>query len=95
MPPFVVDCYDEDPSVIPGKKPSSDFLNRAVIPVSKIRYSESDNVFRPEWFDLKMNAKAPASGQVLLSFAIVEDDFPFKRALDKIHLEEMVEMQEF
>jgi hypothetical protein len=35
MPPFIIDCYDEDPGVA-GTKPTSDFLNRAVIPVSSI-----------------------------------------------------------
>lgn len=86
MPPFVIDCYDEDPTIIPGKKPTSDFLNRAVIPVSSVRYSETDNVFRPVWYDLKMNSKSPPSGQILLSFAIVEDDYNFKKTVKNVDL---------
>jgi Ca2+-dependent lipid-binding protein len=35
MPPFVIDCMDEDPGFA-GSKPTADFLNRAVIPVKDI-----------------------------------------------------------
>ena len=35
------------------------------------------------------------SGEVLLSFAIVADDYPFKRTLDRLRLEREVEMKEF
>lgn len=35
MPPFIIDCMDEDPGFA-GSKPTSDFLNRAVIPVKDI-----------------------------------------------------------
>jgi len=80
MPPFIIDCYDEDPG-LPGTKPTSDFLNRAVIPVREIEFSEGDTIMRPRWFPLKMTSKAPASGEILLSFAIVQDDFSFKRNL--------------
>ena len=70
MPPFIVDCYDEDPGLA-GTKPTSDFLNRAVIPVKDIEFSEGDTIMKPRWFPLKMSSKSPASGEILLSFAIV------------------------
>lgn len=35
------------------------------------------------------------SGEVLLSFAIVADDYPFKRTLERLRLEREVEMKEF
>ena len=38
MPPFIIDCYDEDPGLL-GSKPTADFLNRAVIPVKNIKFS--------------------------------------------------------
>jgi len=38
MPPFIIDCYDEDPGLL-GSKPKADFLNRAVIPVSNLKFS--------------------------------------------------------
>lgn len=37
MPPFIVDCYDDDPNLL--TKNTADFLNRAVIQVKNIRYS--------------------------------------------------------
>lgn len=76
MPPFIIDCYDEDPGIL-GSKPSADFLNRAIIPVKSIKYSEGDTILRPEWYPLKLNSKSPASGEILMSFAIVADDFNF------------------
>lgn len=76
MPPFIIDCYDEDPGIL-GSKPSADFLNRAIIPVKSIKYSEGDTILRPEWYPLKLNAKSPPSGEILMSFAIVADDFSF------------------
>lgn len=94
MPPFIIDCYDEDPGVA-GTKPTSDFLNRAVIPVSDIQYSEGDTILKPRWFPLRISSKAPQSGEILLSFAIVADDYSFKRSLNQVHLDEQVDMREF
>jgi hypothetical protein len=76
MPPFIVDCYDEDVGMLGGKG-NSDYLARAVIQVGDIKFSEGDAILRPEWYPLKFNSKAPKSGEILASFAIVEDDFSF------------------
>jgi hypothetical protein len=42
-----------------------------------------------------MTKTAPPSGEVLLSFAIVADDFSFKRTLENVKLEKEVQMEEF
>lgn len=91
MPPFILDCYDEDAGIL-GSKPSSDFLSRCVIPVKDIKFSEGDTIMRPSWYPLRFNSKGPVSGEVLASFAIVADDFSFKRALNVVNLEEQVDM---
>jgi len=44
---------------------------------------------------LKLTKTAPPSGEILLSFAIVGDDFPFKRTLNNVRLDKEVQMEEF
>lgn len=94
MPPFVIDCMDEDPALL-GGKPTSEFLNRAVIPVSGIKFSEGDTIIKPTWYPLKLTNTAPPSGEILLSFAIVSDDFSFKKTLKNVRLDKEVQMEEF
>ena len=44
---------------------------------------------------MRFSPKGPSSGEVLLSFAVVDDDFSFGRTLDYVKLEEDVDMRDF
>mmetsp|Transcript_2215 Transcript_2215/g.1545 ORF Transcript_2215/g.1545 Transcript_2215/m.1545 type:complete len:182 (-) Transcript_2215:2693-3238(-) len=98
LPPFILDVYDHDE----GALESDDFLARALINVkdnieeSEGVYSKNNDVFRPKWHDLKFTPSSPKEGEILVSFSIVDGDFPFKVTdLSQLHLEENVEMQDF
>jgi len=45
LPPFIIDCYDEDQTLV-GKN-DADFLARATITVDECAYSEGDAVPTP------------------------------------------------
>lgn len=60
-----------------------------------MEYSHDDVIPVPKWYDLHFNKGGPVSGQVLLSFAIVEDDYNFKKLLPNLQLEKQVQMKEF
>lgn len=47
------------------------------------------------WHKLYFKKGGPPSGEVLLSFAVVADDYNFKRSLEKLKMENEVEMKEF
>jgi len=93
MPPFIIDCYDEDQTLV-GKN-DADFLARACIYKWECAFSENDAIMTPKWHPLKYSPNGPPSGEVLISFAIVEDDFSFQKSLDYVNLAENVEMREF
>lgn len=89
MPPFIIDCYDEDAGIL-GSKPTADFLSRAVIPIKDLKYSTDNTILRPIWYPLRLTGSSPMSGEILCSFAIVEDDYAFKRSLKNVALEKDV-----
>ena len=93
MPPFIIDCYDEDQTLV-GKN-DCDFLARATIYNWECNFSEGDSIPEPKWHPLRFSAKGPVSGEILVSFAIVEDDFTFQRQLEYVKLHENVDMREF
>ena len=93
MPPFIIDAFDEDQALV-GKN-NADYLCRAMINVEDCVYSEGDAVPEPKWHPMKFDQKSPTEGEVLVSFAIVEDDFSFKRDLNYVALDQQVEMREF
>jgi len=93
MPPFIIDCYDEDQNLV-GKN-DADFLARCCINNWDCNYSEGDSIPEPKWHPMKFTPKGPSSGELLVSFAIVEDDFTFERPLDYVKLHENVAMREF
>jgi hypothetical protein len=72
-----------------------DFLARALIYVNNINFSTDDSIPVPTWHKLYYKSGGAVSGEVLLSFAIVADDYPFKRTLERLRLEREVEMKEF
>ena len=97
LPPFIIDCYDEDQSLI-GKN-DCDYLARATIyykdALEKGVVTEEDTVPRPAWFPLRFSAKGPVSGEILISFAVVDDDFSFNKTLDYVHLDDEVDMKDY
>lgn len=58
-------------------KNDADFLSRATIYNWEANYSEGDSIPEPKWHPMRFSPKGPVSGEVLISFAIVEDDFTF------------------
>ncbi len=95
LPPIIVECFDKDEELI--GKDSEDFLSRALIYYKDLQgdYSTDDTIPTPTWHKLYYKKGGAVSGEVLLSFAIVDDDYPFKRTLDRLRLEREVEMKEF
>lgn len=88
-----MDLYDKDTSCIGSD--SEDFLSRALLFVQNMDYSNGDTIPKPEWHSLHFRKGGPTCGEVLLSFAIVADDYNFKKTLEKLKMEKEVEMKEF
>ena len=49
--------------------------------------ADGDTIPRPEWHKLYYKKGGPPSGEVLLSFALVRDDYVFTKIKEKVHLE--------
>lgn len=88
-----MDCYDEDQTLV-GKN-DADFLARATIYKNECEFSETDSIPTPKWHPLKYAPNSPPCGEILVSFAIVEDDFNFQTPVQSVALEELVDMKEF
>jgi hypothetical protein len=69
MPPFILDCYDEDETLV-GKN-DQDFLARAIIYNWECDFSEGNAIPTPKWYPMRFSPKGPVSGEVLACFAIV------------------------
>ena len=93
MPPIIVDVYDKDQNLIGGD--TNDFIARAVLAVQKLEYSTDDTILEPKWYDLFYMTGGAVSGQILLSFAIVRDDYNFNKLEHELRLEDQVEMKEY
>jgi len=63
--------------------------------VGDAAYSEGDAVPEPKWHPMRYSPKGPMSGEVLISFSIVEDDYNFAKSIEYQHLHENVDMREF
>lgn len=70
LPPFILDIYDKDTL-------SNDYIARCIIPIKDCAYSEDNTIPRPKWHPLKLSPDSPDCGELLVSFAIVDDDFSF------------------
>ena len=79
LPPFIIDCYDEDETLVGDN--DADYLARATIYYKEAEEKEAttteDIIPRPAWFPLRFSPNGPSCGEVLISFAIVDDDFSF------------------
>jgi len=93
LPPIVIEVFDKDENLV--GKDDEDFISRAVINLSKFEHSTNDTIPRPEWHKLYFKTGGAASGEALLSFAVTNDDYVFKKTLPNLHMENEVKMKEF
>jgi len=77
-PPIILNIWDEDIGILGNE--SSDFIGRAIIPLSEAAYSTDDTIPTPRWHGVKMGFSEhdPSSGEILCSFSLVADDYRFK-----------------
>jgi len=77
-PPIILEVYDSDEGMFSD---SADFLGRAVIKIEDSSHSEDVvPIPVPKWHDIKFGVEesAPACGQILCSFVVVEADAEFE-----------------
>jgi hypothetical protein len=67
-----------------------DFLARSIIEIKDAAISNDDIVPRPKWHTCHLQPSAPACGEVLVSFSIVEEDFNYKIPLNYLNIKENV-----
>lgn len=67
---------------------SDDFLGRAVIFLKDAAYSEDDSIPAPKWHKIQMgfSENEPSIGEVLISFSLVNDDYPYKVPIDYLNI---------
>ena len=84
-PPVVFNIWDNDDSILDA---ADDFLGRSVVYLNKASISNDDTIPEPKWHDIKVSFQEsdPACGQMLCSFAVVEDDYSFKIPLPYLKL---------
>jgi hypothetical protein len=56
-------------------------LARTSIDINDVDYSVDNSVPTPKWYKLFYKKEGPSCGEVLLSFALVDDSFVFKKTL--------------
>jgi hypothetical protein len=67
-----------------------------LIPIKEAAVAlEEDRVPRPQWHKCRLKPGAPESGEVLISFSIVSDDFNFKTPVKYMNLMETVLFDEY
>ena len=88
MPPFVFEVWDYDSL-------GDDFMCRTVIPITDASISENDEIPTPKWHPLRLKKGGPPSGEILVSFCIVDDDFTFKTPLNYVDLNEFVDSSDY
>lgn len=93
LPPIVVEVFDKDETLV--GKDDEEFISRAVIDLHKVNHATDDTILQPEWHNLYFKTGGAASGQALLSFSVVADDYVYKKTLPNLHLENNVKMKEF
>lgn len=93
LPPVICDLYDKDENLVGAD--SEDFLARAIINLRNVTYSDGDAVPRPTWYPLYFKKGGPVSGEVLLSFAVVADDYNFKKKIDHLKLYKEVKTNKY
>ena len=92
-PPVVLDIWDEDP----GMLDSADYMGRCVVYLDNARVCADNSIPTPQWHDVKIGflESDPPCGQMLVSFAVVEDDFTFETPIKYMNLTEQIEYKEY
>jgi hypothetical protein len=96
MPPIIADLFDVDISAIGTQ--SYDFLTRCLLKVEDMEsYSEDNRVPTPSWYSCKQSPDGDHVGDILMSFAVVEDDFTFRHRVKRMNLirEVGIKMRDF
>jgi hypothetical protein len=92
-PPVILNIYDSDAGSFMD---DDDFLGRAIVDLRDCSLEEGDALPDPRWHKLVMgfDKDAPSMGEILCSFALVEDDFNFRTPLNYMKLEDEIEYKE-
>lgn len=92
-PPIVLNVWDKDT----GPFDSDDYLGRCVVYIKEASITKDDRIPEPKWHDIRLgfSDSDPACGQMLVSFAVVEDDFSFKIPINYLKLTEEIEYKDF
>jgi len=85
FPPFIFDVYDYDAGPV-----EDDFLARCFITREEAAVSNNDVIPQPKWHSCHLRPGAPACGEVLASFSIVEEDFAYQIPLNYLNIHENV-----
>lgn len=91
-PPVVLNIWDKD-ELLDG----DDYLGRCVVYLKGASIAEDDQIPVPKWHDIKLGFSDgdPSCGQMLVSFAVVEDDYTFKIPISYLKLTEQIEYKEY
>jgi hypothetical protein len=87
-----MDIYDKDFELLDS---TDDFICRAIIPVTDAHVCYEDSVPKPKWHECRLKSGAPVSGEILVSFSIVDADFNYKKTLKYMNLMETVDFNEY
>lgn len=97
LPPFVLDIYDKDFNPLDA----DDFICRSIIyrrdekePEKSAVISDDDTVLRPKWHECRLKQGSSVSGEVLISFSVVADDYNFKTPLAYMNIMDTVDFDE-
>lgn len=76
---------------------ADDYLGRCVVYLSNASLSTDDTIPEPKWHDIRIgfSESDPPCGQMLVSFAVVEDDYSFKIPINYLSLTEEIEYKDF
>ncbi len=89
----MLNIWDKDEGIME----SDDFIVRAVVFLKDAAYSEDDTIPEPKWHKVTMGfGKNEASiGEILVSFALVPDDYRFKVPTEYMNLTEYLDFKEY
>lgn len=96
IPPIIVDLFDMEVKTIGSN--TTEFLSRAILRIPDIEpYAEDNSCPTPKWYPLYFNQNGAMSGEILMSFAIVDDDHQFPQKKEAVNLpkEAGIVMQEY
>lgn len=91
-PPIVLNIWDADDLL-----DADDYLGRCVVYLKDAAISDDDRIPEPKWHDIRIgfSDSEPPCGQMLVSFAVTESDFPFKIPINYLRLTDEIEYKDF